>query len=353
MAAHLGWGNLPRKLLRTTMVLPMWPEQIAKYTHSAATIFMAHRFSIPEWGISGHNPQTLRHILNRLRKRGYELISLEDLFRRIRNGDEVERAVAFTIDDGYSDAGHIAAPVFAEFDCPVTIFVVKDFMDGKMWFWMDKIPYIFSHTKRKKLSTQLGNEKFDFSLERGASQAGWQELVGRCYGASPADRMACIEELSNSAEVELPSRAPECYRSLTCDEARTLENRGVTFGPHTVTHPILSALPPDESAREIIESWHHLQRELKRPVPVFCYPGGERNDFGEREIRTMSLSGLWGAVTGEPGNIHSGFAQAEPDNWYRVPRYMYGDKLADVLHSVSGVAKLKAQIRRLSAAAAH
>jgi hypothetical protein len=61
------------------MVLPVLPEQLAMLTHSEATIFMAHRFNAPALGISGHNPQNLRHILAQLRRRRYELISIAEL----------------------------------------------------------------------------------------------------------------------------------------------------------------------------------------------------------------------------------------------------------------------------------
>jgi peptidoglycan/xylan/chitin deacetylase (PgdA/CDA1 family) len=331
------------------MVLPVLPEQLAMLTHSEATIFMAHRFNAPALGISGHNPQNLRHILAQLRRRRYELISIAELFRRLRNGEELKRAVAFTIDDGYSDAGLVAAPIFAEFDCPLTVFAVTDFLDGQMWFWMDKIAYIFTQTKRRELSARLGNEQVQFSLESGAGRAGWRALVDRCYRAPKADRLACIKELSRTAEVELPSQPPESFRALTWDEARALENRGVTFGPHTVTHPILSALPAEESEREIAGSWRHLRSQLSNPVPVFCYPGGRSHDFSEREVAVMTRTGLWGAVTGEPGNLRSGLSRDATDQWYRLPRYLYQDTLTGVLQCVSGIERIKTQLRGASA----
>lgn len=327
------------------MTVPVLPEWLAGLTHSEATIFMAHRFCVPELGISGHSPQNLREILAELRKRRYDLISVEEIFRRLREHETLERAVAFTIDDGYYDVAQIASPIFAEFDCPATVFAVTDFLDGKIWLWWDKIAYIFTQTKRLEISVQLGKERFHFRLESDVARASCHVLAGRLYSVSEADRLACLEELSATAEVKLPSRPPERFRALSWDEARELESHGINFGPHTVTHPILSSVSAEQSEREITGSWQRLRAEVGRPVPIFCYPGGGPTHFGGREIATMGRIGLWGAVTGESGNIRSGSFRNSTDQWYRVPRYPYQGTLQNVLQCVSGTESLKAKFR--------
>src|SRR5580698_4753706 len=76
--------GLPKRAFRSVMAMPVLPECLAAFTHSDATIFMAHRFRIPELGIAGHDPQNLRQTLAQLRKRRYDLISIEEVFCRIR-----------------------------------------------------------------------------------------------------------------------------------------------------------------------------------------------------------------------------------------------------------------------------
>ena len=338
-------STLTRRLFGRAMALPVLPECLAGFTHSEATIFMAHRFCVPELGISGHDPQCLRQILSELRRRRYDLTSVGEIFRRVRECEALDRAVAFTVDDGYCDSGQIAAPVFAEFDCPVTVFAITDFLDGKIWLWWDKIAYIFTETKRAEIGAWLGGEHFHFQLDGDPARECWRALERSCYGASEEDRLACIGELSATAEVELPSRAPARYQPLSWDEARRLESKGVSFGPHTLSHPVLSTISAEQSEREIIGSWQRLRAEVSRPVPIFSYPGGKSVHFGEREIATMKRIGLWGAVTGEPGNIRSRSFQGPTSQWYRVPRYPYQSTVPGVLKCVSGVERLKSQLR--------
>jgi peptidoglycan/xylan/chitin deacetylase (PgdA/CDA1 family) len=345
MGDHGARSSLYQKLFRRAMTLPLLPEWLAAMTHTEATIFMAHRFSVPELGVSGHDPQNLRQILSQLRRRRYTLLSIEELFRRLREHRPLNRAVAFTIDDGYFDEGQVAGPIFAEFDCPVTVFAVTDFLDGKIWLWWDKIAYIFEQTSRTEISVWLGKEQFRFRLESDAARADCRAFALRCQEAPQADRLACIDELSAAAEVELPSRPPERFRPLSWDEARSLERRGMSFGPHTLTHPVLSTTSDEQSEREITGSWQRLSAEVSRPVPIFCYPAGGSTHFGEREIATVGRIGLWGAVSGEPGHIRSSRFPDSTSDWYRMPRHPYQDTLPDVLQCVSGMEKLKAQLR--------
>jgi hypothetical protein len=46
-----------KSVVRKVIALPLLPEWLARLTHTQATIFMAHRFAVPEIGISGQEPQ--------------------------------------------------------------------------------------------------------------------------------------------------------------------------------------------------------------------------------------------------------------------------------------------------------
>lgn len=47
------------------------------------------------------------------------------------------------------------------------------------------------------------------------------------------------------------------------------------FGSHTVTHPDLACVTPQEAEREMWESKEMIQERLGRPVEVFAYPYGK------------------------------------------------------------------------------
>ena len=92
-------------------------------------------------------------------------MSLRELLRRLREGEPFRHAVVFTIDDGYFDSARVAVPTFAKFDCPLTIFVVSGFLDRKLWFWWDRIQFMFQNTRRSELVVPCAGERIRYTLD--------------------------------------------------------------------------------------------------------------------------------------------------------------------------------------------
>jgi peptidoglycan/xylan/chitin deacetylase (PgdA/CDA1 family) len=86
---------------------------------------------------------------------------------------------------------------------------------------------------------------------------------------------------------------------LTWSQMRDMQDSGlIEIGSHTVTHPNLTKLPPDERTREVTDSKAELERQLKVPVRAFAYPYG----FYDRETtEAVRKAGYLFAVTGEHG----------------------------------------------------
>ncbi len=312
-----------------------------------ATVFMLHRFDCPEVGVRGHDLGFLRNSLEYLRKKKYELISLRELYSCLApETRSVRGAVAFTIDDGYFDHTHVAAPLFAEFDCPVTTFVTTGFLDKHLWFWWDQIEYVFESTQRPIVSMTIGTQNLHYHMTESAGRAqGKIHFTNICKALKTEDRHVAIARLAGAAEIDIPKSPPARYAPMTWDALRAAEKRGMEFGPHTVTHPILARSSDEQTATEVALSWDKLQHEAKNPVPVFCYPNGQFSDFGEREIRVVRSAGMHGAVSGEPGYFDRDQILRDSDEGFRVRRFSFPDNLSDLIQYVSGIERAKQLLR--------
>lgn len=336
-----------KKLLLDTLEFSGFPASLKLIQRQCATIFMLHRFEDPENGIPGCDPENLRRGLEYLVRKKYRFISLSDLFDQMLKEDEPPcGAVAFTIDDGYADQARIAAPVFAEFDCPVTTFVSTGFLDKKVWFWWDQLEYIFEHTSKSALEFQLGDKLIHYQWKSATEKAAARSnLTEKCKLLTNEVKSSAIKHLAAFANVEIPKNAPRNCAPMTWEDLRSCEEIGMTFGPHTVNHPVLSRTSDQESHFEITESWKRLCEEARHPVPIFCYPNGQWSDFGEREIQTVAKLGLKGAVAGEPGYADSILFRNEFGNRFRVRRFGFPDTLPDLIQYVSGLERFKQIVR--------
>ena len=320
----------------------------APLLRNRAAILMFHRFACPDAGVEGHAPATLRAVLERLRRDRYRIVGLAELFASLGEGRAPEpNTIAFTIDDGYWDQAEIGGAVFAEYDCPVTTFVTTGFLDGALWFWWDRIDYVLRRTARSSLAASVGTAAWRAATvtddDRRRARA---ELVGLCKGVSEDDKLAAIDELAARAEVTLPAAPPREYAPLSWTDLPRWEARGMTFGPHSVTHPVLSRVGDEQSRGEIDGSWRTLRARASRPAPIFCYPNGKATDFGPRETRLLAEIGLRGAVTGVSGYATAAGAGERGDCLYRVRRFAYEAHPLLVLQCASGFERVKQLIRR-------
>jgi peptidoglycan/xylan/chitin deacetylase (PgdA/CDA1 family) len=312
----------------------------------AAVVFMLHRFVDPARGVRGYDPASVRELLAYLRRAKHKLVSLDALFASLRGEQPPLRdAVAFTIDDGYAEQAEIASPLFAEFDCPVTTFVTTGFLDRALWFWWDQIQYIFRQTTRRTLKLDLGHAmlQYDIGDSAGGSFAE-EDFTNRCKAVPEHRKRDAIGRLSHVAEVDLPHEPPAAYAPMTWGQLREAERRGMTFAPHTVTHPILARTDDDQCRAEIVDSWSRLQSEAARPVPILAYPNGQPGDFGEREIEVLRSTDLKGAVTSVAGFATSPRHRAR-NGPFTVPRFPFPDSLPYLVQQVSGIERLKFMLR--------
>jgi peptidoglycan/xylan/chitin deacetylase (PgdA/CDA1 family) len=315
-------------------------------TRNAGVVFMLHRFADPDRGVRGHEPASVRELLGYLRRSKYQLVDLASLMASLR-GDAapLHHAVAFTIDDGYLDHAAVACPLFAEFDCPVTTFVTTGFLDGTLWFWWDRIQFTFARAAARRLTLDLGDSTVSYDVRDPASrEAAADDFTTRCKRLPDAEKIEAIHCLASEAEVEVPHQPPPAYAPMSWSQLRACERRGMTFGPHTVTHPILARTGDSQARTEIVESWARLQREAASPVPIFAYPNGQAGDFGEREFGILRSAGIRSGVTGI-----SGFAtpqrHRDPNGEFLVPRFPFPDELPYLIQQVSGLERLKFMLR--------
>lgn len=78
---------------------------------------------------------------------------------------------------------------------------------------------------------------------------------------------------------------------MSWDEARELNRMGIAIGGHSLSHPHLARLTPEQQREEIIGSCRRIAEELGAPVRYFAYPYGTSADFDETSVRLVKEAG--------------------------------------------------------------
>jgi len=97
--------------------------------------------------------------------------------------------------------------------------------------------------------------------------------------------------------------------TLDWNDVRELRKRGVTFGSHTVNHPILKKLEIEEVEAEVKESKIEIQSRLGEVVETFSYPLAfpeERGNFLKKYFGILERCGYRFGLTTIIGRVGKG-----------------------------------------------
>ena len=262
-----------------------------------------HEFRILMYHNFVEAPSDFRRQCEHIR-RYYNPVSMRQIGEALRDGVSLPaNAVALTVDDGYRDFYLNAYPVLREFGIPATVFLVSEFLDGKLWLWWNQVTWAFENTRARQVNLQTSTLQYRAEWDNeSARQTACAGTIEKLKRATNQDRLAAMQQLFEQLSVTLPEQPPEKWQPLTWDEVRLMSVNGVEFGAHTRTHPILSSVTdPAQLTDEIIGSRTRIAQELGSTVEHFCYPNGKGEDIGGEAVSIVRNAGFLTAVTTEPG----------------------------------------------------
>jgi peptidoglycan/xylan/chitin deacetylase (PgdA/CDA1 family) len=295
------------------------------------------------------SPAFLQYTVEWLRREGIDIISLDEMYRRLTERDLGRRFACLTFDDGYRDNKQWAYPILKANQAPFAIYIPTSFPDrrGKLW-WL-ALETVIADNDSIVATVEGREQRYEC-----ATPAQKRETFNTFYWwlrslAEEADIHAFVEALSTRYGVDMaPVGDALC---MTWDEIRELAaDPLVTFGAHTVNHVMLGKADEGTARIELAASREVIAAALGRPVLHFAYPYGGPDLVGQREFRLAAQAGYKTAVTTRPGVLfpeHAEHLMALPrlslNGEYQQARYL------EVLMSGTATALFN-RFRRVNAA---
>ncbi|MCB1768448.1 MAG: polysaccharide deacetylase family protein, partial [Candidatus Competibacteraceae bacterium] len=199
----------------------------------------------------------------------FNVLPLAEAVARLRQGNLPARAAAITFDDGYADNHDVALPILQRHGLSATFFIAVGFLGGGRMF-NDTVIETVRRCEQPVLDLSpldLGRHVVG-SLEE--KQQAIPALLNQIKYQPFAQRLETVGALADIAGVRLPDDL-----MMTRQQVQALHKAGMGIGAHTVHHPILARLKPEEAEREITDSRDELQALLGEPVTLFAYPNGK------------------------------------------------------------------------------
>jgi peptidoglycan/xylan/chitin deacetylase (PgdA/CDA1 family) len=267
-----------------------------KFTKSQAGILLYHHVcpSNYNWCTKPLSPRSFERQMEYFCQ-NYEILSLDTLVQYLQQGGPLpEKAVVITFDDGYKDNYLYAYPTLVKHGIPATIFLTTSHIGSSKLFWFNEVKYLVQSTPLNQLELdELGS----YPLRTEADRFRNSLIISRRLRKLPeARKRELIAKLLNTCQIDIPDNLGE-ELFLSWDEVREMSEGGISFGAHTVTHPVLTNLPLEQARWEIAQSKKHIEEKLGKEVTAFAYPFGP---FNAEIAGLVKESGFISAVTTEP-----------------------------------------------------
>jgi peptidoglycan/xylan/chitin deacetylase (PgdA/CDA1 family) len=245
-------------------------------------------------------PGFLSAVIRRLKRSNLDIVSLDEMYRRLVERDFKRRFVCITFDDGYRDLLQYAWPILKKDNVPFALYVPTGFPDRIGELWWVALERIVANNDRLGLYVDGREERFD-CISVDEKRNIYDQLYWWLRSRPTEEELReAIRDLSARYGIDLKALCDELCMTWE-DIAELSRDPLVTIGAHTVNHPMLKKTSDRVARSEMEMSRAVIQSAIGIRPDHFAYPVGDLTSAGPREFALAAELGFKTAVTTQPG----------------------------------------------------
>jgi peptidoglycan/xylan/chitin deacetylase (PgdA/CDA1 family) len=176
---------------------------------------------------------------------------------------------ALTFDDDYATHFSYVLPVLRELNVPATFFLSGRALHGLGPYWWEVLESRLRHEGPERVAT----------------------LLDLSHAEPRAIAAACEEDPARQHDLE--AAGADTDGQLCPEDIAALGAAGMTIGFHTVTHPVLPQLAPEDRHRALTEGREPLQDLTGQRLTALAYPHGRADAVTAADARAAGYQAAW------------------------------------------------------------
>lgn len=229
---------------------------------------------------NGFFPETSTHQFEKQIEylaRNYKIISMDEIIDRVIKREPLRRYVAITFDDGFKDNYKNAYPILKKYYVPATIFLTTGYIENRTIPWFIKFRYMFMRTDKTDLNLSLNRQIVLPMRTMWEKHTASERVMAYLKNCPDGKRLQLLDRLSMELAVNDFKGLNDLM--LSWNEIKEMSENGISFGAHTVNHPILTKIPLNKVEEEILQSKQTIEKRINKPVTGFAYPFGKEAQY--------------------------------------------------------------------------
>jgi peptidoglycan/xylan/chitin deacetylase (PgdA/CDA1 family) len=221
-----------------------------------------------------NDPKWFEELILSLKKR-YRFIPIEEIKEYYYQGKKLRNACHVSFDDGHKTLYSNVFPIIKKHSVPISVYVSPKIITERSNFWFQEVEG-FNKQRLTEIFKELFPEKMSdnkFSLK---------ELLKHLTIKEIHEVVAKYKTRYN-----VPDKEPQ---NISHEQMLEMQESGlVTFGSHTINHPILPNESDEDSEFEIMKSVEWLADLTRKRIDFFAFPNG---DCTARELEYLKKAGI-------------------------------------------------------------
>lgn len=222
-------------------------------------------------------------------EKNYRLMTLSQALEAVNRSERVDDIVVLTFDDGFDDLYHTIFPILKKHQAPATIFLAAGLIGTQSTLWSEEIVYAIKTSVGKTLSLPtLLNESTE--IKQSNTDSVIKSLLKALKLLTNEQRLNVMQTMFEQLQVEDPISSPLSHM-MDWDMVREMNDWGIEFGAHSMSHSVLASLTETELLSEIYDSKRLIEQELGQECISMAYPVGGVEAYNERVIEVCKEAG--------------------------------------------------------------
>lgn len=217
----------------------------------------------------------------------YNVISLNELVDRLNKGMRIPNALVITFDDGFLSFKEHAIPIIEEHNVSVTMFLTTSVIDNKKLIWRHLFAFLISKYGEVEIVEHINS----YLVQNKIIAVGKIANGDVNYWLYRNYHKEIVDGIINSLLIKYGIQEAELAKSLQLylsrENIRKAPEHLITFGSHSVYHPVFSKLRNTEMEQELLDSYEFLKQNLGVDRFAFAYPFGMDTDHSEESDRPI------------------------------------------------------------------
>jgi peptidoglycan/xylan/chitin deacetylase (PgdA/CDA1 family) len=212
-------------------------------------------------------------------KKIYKCISINEIRHYFYNNNNFNNCCHICFDDGNQSVYKYAFPVLKETKTPATLFVSPKIINEQSNYWFQELSYIQNILDEKSIKKMICSV---LGIEYHKIEKYMVLSIFKCMKLK--DILLVLEKIKEKYNIKII----KSY-NITNDQLLEMNNSSIiTFGAHTMNHPILHNELLRDAQEEIFLSIKELSTITGNKIEYFSYPNGQTGlDYGEREKKIL------------------------------------------------------------------